>query len=113
RPHQGPSRRQGDGDRALLPAVRPVARRDLPVPQRGRSVSDDVGNARGSRAAGRMLSRARRASGGPEGRGGPRPQLSRDLLVPAIAEAAWAGEQAGLEADGFSEVTARRVVLTC
>ncbi len=34
RPHQGPSRRQGDGGRTLLPALGPVARRDLSLPQR-------------------------------------------------------------------------------
>ena len=33
--------------------------------------------------------------GGAEGGGGARPQLSGDLLVQAIAEAAWAREQAG------------------
>ncbi len=78
RPHQGPSRRQGDGDRPLLPALRPVARGDLSLPHRRRPVSDHQPRARGARAAGRMLSRARRSRGGAEGRRGARPQLSRN-----------------------------------
>ena len=64
----------------------------LAATYRFRSVVDQyqttTPRARSARAAGRMLSGARRARGGAEGRRGARPQLSRNLLVPAVAEAA-------------------------
>ena len=46
-----------------------------------------------------------------EGGGGARPQLSGKLLLPAIAEAAWAGEQADPAPDCFAEVSPGRARL--
>jgi len=76
RPDQGPSRRQGDGDRPLLPAFRPMARRDLPLPHRRRYVPDHDPRARGAGTASRMLSRPRHSRGSAKSRCRARPQLS-------------------------------------
>ena len=59
-----PSRRQGDGDRPLLPAPPPMARLGGPLPHRGRRLSDHQPRARGADAAHRILSRARHSRGG-------------------------------------------------
>ena len=83
RPHQRPSRRQGDGGRPLLSAVGQVAGGDAPVPQGGRQISDHQPHARSAGAAGRMLSRARHSAGSAEGGRGARRQLSGQRMVPA------------------------------
>ena len=91
----------------------PVARRDLPFPRGGRSIPDHKRHSGGARAAGRMLSRARHPAGGAEGGRGAWPQLPRVLLVQAIAEAAWAGEQAGQPAGWLAEGLNLPAALAC
>ena len=83
RPRPRSSRRQGDGDRPLLPAPPAMAGGGGPLPHRGRRISDDQPRARSADAADRILSRARRSGGGAARGGGARRQLSRHRLVSA------------------------------
>src|SRR3546814_10315452 len=49
-PDARPSRRQGDGDRPLLPEARRLARRDQPLQEGRRGIPDDEPRARGARS---------------------------------------------------------------
>ena len=86
RPDQRPSRRQGDGDRPLLPAPGQLAGRDASASAPSiDKYQTTTPHARGARAAGRILSRARHSRGGAQGRGGARRQLSGQRMVSSAA----------------------------